>query len=168
MEILVKEEYNVKVFSDRTEWYQNNRLHRVGKPAIEYNNGEKHYYRYGQLHNSEGPAVIQNTGHKHWFIEGIQYTENDFNKFKEAKYNVKVFIDRTEWHQAGKLHRDGGPAIEYNDGTKKWYKYGKVHRDDGPAIIYGDRCERWYIKGYEYTKDGYHKVISKLKNKKDK
>jgi len=39
-----------------------------------------------------------------------------------------------EWYRNGKLHREDGPAIEYNYGTKYWYRNGKLHREDGPAI----------------------------------
>ena len=38
------------------------------------------------------------------------------------------------WFKNGKLHRDGGPAIEFKNGTKKWYKNGKLHRFKRPAI----------------------------------
>jgi len=30
------QEYQVKVYKDRTEWFQNNKLHRLDGPAIEY------------------------------------------------------------------------------------------------------------------------------------
>lgn len=33
------------------------------------------------------------------------------------------------------LHRENGPAVEYEDGSEEWYLEGKLHRVDGPAII---------------------------------
>ena len=45
-------------------------------------------------------------------------------------YTVKVFDDRTEWHQNGKLHRLDGPAIECADGDKEWWVDDKWHRLD--------------------------------------
>lgn len=33
------------------------------------------------------------------------------------------------------LHREDGPAIEFNKGLKYWLNNGKIHRDDGPAIL---------------------------------
>ena len=51
-------------------------------------------------------------------------------------------IDRNgsrEWYdKKGELHREDGPAVEWNDGTKEWYRHGKLHRVDGPAIEYSD------------------------------
>jgi hypothetical protein len=50
------EEYIVRVFKNGDKyWYQNDRLHRLDGPAIEYANGAKI-----------------------WMIKGIQYTEEKF------------------------------------------------------------------------------------------
>ena len=57
------------------------------------------------------------------------------------------------WYQHGQRHRDGGPAIEYADGTKLWYQHDKLHRDGGPAIEYADGSTEWYQHG-EYHRDG--------------
>lgn len=58
-----------------------------------------------------------------------------------------------EWYINGLLHREDGPAIEtYND-IKEWYRNGKLHRDDGPAIEkHGDQL--WYRDGKLHRKDG--------------
>jgi len=41
---------------------------------------------------------------------------------KPITYEVKVYLnDRTEWRLNGKLHREDGPAIEYETGNKSWY-----------------------------------------------
>jgi len=45
------------------------------------------------------------------------------------------------------LHRLDGPAIEYDDGTKKWMVDGKLHRLDGPAIEYNNGTKKWWIGG---------------------
>ena len=54
------------------------------------------------------------------------------------EYTVKVYSDRAEWFQDGKLHRLDGPAIEWANGDEHWYQEGKLHRLDGPAIEYAD------------------------------
>jgi len=46
-----------------------------------------------------------------------------------------------------KLHREDGPALEYNDGTKYWFLNGKLHRADGPAVEWGSGHKEWWIKG---------------------
>jgi hypothetical protein len=38
------------------------------------------------------------------------------------------------WLIDSKLHRVGGPAIEWIDGSKAWFIDGKSHRVDGPAF----------------------------------
>ena len=65
-----------------------------------------------------------------------------------GKAGVRYFND------AGELHREGGPAIEYVDGTKEWWKDGKRHRVDGPAIEYRDGSKRWYRDGELHREDG--------------
>lgn len=33
-----------------------------------------------------------------------------------------------------RFHREGGPAVERNDGEEEWYIHGELHREDGPAL----------------------------------
>ena len=42
--------------------------------------------------------------------------------------------DSVAYYVNGELHRDNGPAIEWEDGTKEWYIDGNIHRENGPAI----------------------------------
>ena len=62
-------------------------------------------------------------------------------------YTVQVTKDATCWLLNGKLHRVGGPAIEWADGTKCWYWHGQFHREDGPAIERADGTKYWYRHG---------------------
>ena len=55
-----------------------------------------------------------------------------------------VLPDRTEYRFGGTIHRDDGPAVEFNDGTKMWYWMGSRHRKDGPAIEYANGEKRWF------------------------
>ena len=50
-----------------------------------------------------------------------------------------------EWHQNGKLHRDGDlPAWIGADGSLEWYQNGEEHRDgDRPAFISADGYLHW-------------------------
>ena len=45
------------------------------------------------------------------------------------------------------LHREDGPAIEYDNGTKYWCINNKLHREDGPAVVYSCGYNSWYING---------------------
>ena len=50
------------------------------------------------------------------------------------------------WYINGKLHREGGPAITYNNGIKVWCKNGDYHREDGPAMTgIKDGLNVWWL-----------------------
>lgn len=66
-----------------------------------------------------------------------------------------LFDDGTKWwYHHGNRHRDDGPAIEYADGTNEWYHHGNRHRDDGPAIENADGSKKWYRHGELHREDG--------------
>lgn len=69
---------------------------------------------------------------------------------------MKIIIeDKKVWrNEKGELHREDGPAIEYNDGAKSWWVNGKRHRENGPAIIFADGSRQWYIDGKIHRIDG--------------
>jgi hypothetical protein len=57
------------------------------------------------------------------------------------------------------LHREDGPAIEFNDGGREWMIDGKLHRTNGPAVIWvvkgePDYLEYW-INGEMLTKEEF-------------
>ena len=75
----------------------------------------------------------------------------------EQKPKCYKYEDRIEYKiggPKGKLHREDGPAVEYNGGTKKWYKNGKWHRENGPAVEYNNGTKFWYINGKQHREDG--------------
>ena len=41
------------------------------------------------------------------------------------EYRVTVDNDETRWYLNGNLHREDGPAFEYQDGGKSWYLHGE-------------------------------------------
>ena len=71
------------------------------------------------------------------------------------EYTVKVWSngDRA-WYLNDKLHREGGPAVEYANGNKFWYLNDKRHREDGPAVEYADGDKFWYLNGKLHREDG--------------
>jgi hypothetical protein len=59
------------------------------------------------------------------------------------------------WRNAqGKLHRTGGPAVEWADGHRSWYVNGQLHRVDGPAVEFGADHRYWYMNGQLHREDG--------------
>jgi len=60
-----------------------------------------------------------------------------------------------EWHnEAGRLHREDGPAREWADGSKEWWLNGERHRVDGPAIEYASGSKEWWLNGERHRVDG--------------
>ena len=66
---------------------------------------------------------------------------------------------KKHWFVHGVRHRDGGPAIEHNDGSEVWMSNGVRHRVDGPAVINYSRPENtvifWCWHGEEYSFEDY-------------
>ena len=54
----------------------------------------------------------------------------------------------------GLLHREDGPAIEYDDGEKEWYFNEERHRLEGPAVEYIDGSKSWYLNGERHRLEG--------------
>lgn len=72
---------------------------------------------------------------------------------KKSKRFVKS--DYVEWRNAaGNIHRDDGPALEYNDGSKSWFINGKLHRLDGPASLLSDGRQYWFKRSKLHREDG--------------
>ena len=57
------------------------------------------------------------------------------------------------WYRNGKLHREDGPAYEGPDGVS-WYAHGEIHREDGPAREWADGSKEWYWEGKRHRFDG--------------
>ena len=67
------------------------------------------------------------------------------------------------FNEKGQIHRDGGPAETWTDGSKLWYKHSELHREDGPAIEWGDGTNSWYLNNIIYSAAEYLIV---MRNKK--
>ena len=51
-------------------------------------------------------------------------------------------------NEFGQLHREDGPAVEWEDGGKEWWVKGQRHRsNDLPAIIYQSGGKEWHFQG---------------------
>ncbi len=57
------------------------------------------------------------------------------------------------WFMNGDLHRENGPAVEYDKGKKMWFVNGKRHREDGPAIEYPNGEKEWWLNSIRYTQE---------------
>jgi len=74
-----------------------------------------------------------------------------------------IWADGTKfWYVNGIRHRVGGPAVEYLGGNRHWFHYGERHRIDGPAIIQANGQKFWYLHDREYALSDYNKKIKEL------
>lgn len=61
------------------------------------------------------------------------------------------------WYLDGRLHREGGPAIEYGNGDKGWYLHGTPHRLDGPAFDFAER-QTYFFEGHQISQEASEKI----------
>ena len=78
-------------------WLQNGEYHRTDGPAIEYASGDKEWLQNGYLHRTDGPAIEYASGVKSWYIDGVPYTEEEFNEKMNSCEGKTVTIDGKEY-----------------------------------------------------------------------
>ena len=63
--------------------------------TIEYRNNHNKSPHIGELHREDGPAVIYPDGTKKWYLNGVELTENEFNKkMNKDTSNVSKTFDQ--------------------------------------------------------------------------
>ena len=109
--------YTVKVDDSGTKlWYQDDKLHRMDGPAVEFPSGTKHWYQGGKRHRIDGPAIEWFDGTKTWY--------QDDKRHRMDGPAIERADGSKHWYQDDKRHRIDGPAIEWADGSKEWYLDG--------------------------------------------
>ena len=85
--------------------------------------------------------------------------------FEALKYRVEVdkWGTRRYYNTDGKLHRVGGPAVEYTNREKRWYQNGLLHRTDGPAIISKTGVPSFWLNGEYMTPREYDCAVGYVK-----
>ena len=53
------------------------------------------------------------------------------------------------WYLNGTLHREDGPAVEWDSGRKEWWLNGNLHREDGPAVEKFNGDKQWCLNNEE-------------------
>ena len=90
--------------------------------------------------------VICEDGSRRWFdVDDELHREN-----RPAVEWDTAFI----WYRHGQRHREGGPAVELSEGTRKWYQLDELHRLDGPAVEGLDGHKEWWVRGRRHRDDG--------------
>lgn len=150
-------------------WYKNDKIHRLGAPAMEHKDGTKIWYLNGEIHRLNGPAVERGDEIKYWIyhnklhrFESYFWGDIDLEKMIYHYHNFCNVIYSNNpppmaWNLVRRdveFHCDGCPAIGYPDGTLMWLKYDKLHRIDAPAVKYGDGTQMWYQDDKLHRIDG--------------
>lgn len=81
-----------------------------------------------RLHNPAGPAFIRPDKATYWLVTGIDPSGISDWWFHQRK-----------WYDHGRLHRIGGPAIEYGDGAVEYWVNGELTTKAGSR----SRFWRW-------------------------
>ncbi len=77
--MLIKFNYKVENYYIKYIYYNANRkLHRLGGPSYEYENGSKFWYKNGKRHREDGPASSYNKGFQFYYLNGKEYTEKQY------------------------------------------------------------------------------------------
>ncbi len=127
----------------RKVWKQDHVLHRLGGPAVIWENGTQEWYKNGKPHREgDRPAVVHADNTQYWYKNGKPHRGGD-------KPAVILPDGTRKWCTHGMLHRDGDkPAVICSNGDRFWYRHGKRHRyNDLPAVILADGTQQWYKNG---------------------
>lgn len=62
----------------------------------------------------------------------------------------------------GLRHRENGPAIITDNGSKSWFKNGQRHREDGPAFECYTGNKLWWLNDIRYSEREWKLEIKKL------
>ena len=90
----------------------------------------------------------------------VRWYDADGKPHRDGGPAVEYADGTTFWYQHGEVHRDGGPAAEFPDGAKTWYQHGQLHRDDGPAIESPDGGEVYFVHGVEWAEPEFWAAVS--------
>ena len=91
-----------------------------------------------------------------------KYYNNAGHVHRENGPAIEWCNGNKSWMQNGLLHRTDGPAIEYINGDKFWYQNGLLHRTDGPAVVGSYGNMEWHINGVEMTEAEFNQAVKTL------
>ena len=96
--------------------------------------------------------------HKETYRNGTTKYYNEENQLHREDGPAVEWEDGSKaWYVNGKRHREDGPAVEYANGTKEWYVNGQLHREDGPAVEWEDGSKAWCVNGQELTEEEFNR-----------
>ena len=128
---------------------------------VERPDGSKYWYKNGMYNREDGPAIEYSDGGVWWYLEGQEYSEEEFNEkiTKAAVKKIEPIILKLDWDTPVPFLHTG--IAEFPNGTKFWYKDGNLHREDGPAKEYSSGRKHWWLDGKEYSEEEFSRVTTK-------
>ena len=73
---------------------------------------------------------------------------------------IKIVANGDKYYFADKamttLHREDGPAVEWDSGSKQWWVDGKLHRTDGPAVEHASGDRAWWVNYKHLTEEQFN------------
>ncbi len=137
--VIVNKEITKTGVITKTSWYYKDKLHRIGGPAITYDDGNEYWYEYGRLHREDGPAHLNDLGTKYWYQHGLLHRGN--GPAIEWKDGAKY------WYQYGQLHREDGPARCNSDNDVQYWLYNALFpKENWEEIVKELQEKRLFIK----------------------
>ncbi len=115
------------------------------------------------MKNNEIELFIDENDNKYYVLKNsnLEFTIKTLGLTRDLKR-----LDNKLYFKDKLIHREDGPAIEWNDGTTSWYKKGKIHRLNGPAIEYSNGDKEYYINNTRFSEVEYKKLLIKKQYKK--
>ena len=105
-----------------------------------------------------GPNALKIKEIKEW----LQYNETDISQIKVEIRNKYIFLDFSKYDDEIDLPYFAPKfpyiILKFDDGTY-WYFNDELHREDGPAIEWNNGDGEWWLNNNEYPKEEYDKII---------
>lgn len=103
------------------------------------------------------------------FVEAMEYKTDTFEP-AEMPTRLTKEMEILKLKNSEKVPENFTGIIEYtsgfHSGNKYWLKDGKSHREDGPAVEYNDGSKQWWIEGtYYYSEEDFKKEIERRSQK---
>lgn len=97
--------------------------------------------------DADAPGRVTRRGARVWH-------DTDGRLHRDGGPALERLDGERQWWRHGLLHREGGPAIQGPAGRQVWFRHGQLHRDGGPAITTPHGHEGWFVDGVRHREDG--------------
>lgn len=133
------------ICGDTFNIFKDGKLHNENAPAVySHINNKLLYFRKGEFHRLDGPAVISPNEPERYYINGIQYSKEEFDSIPLISSGI---------------YSQSPDGIYKKNNSIFYVKNGKYHRDDGPAILNANGTDDYYFNGFLLSKEQFESII---------